>query len=139
MMEWALQAAIYARLSGDIELDGLGVSIHDAAPQVAAGDPAAPFPRVEIGYLDAREWDTKTENGLDVILRIHSFSASGSMKEAREIQGRIYELLHRQHAALALDPAYSLTLLRRDSSDLDRDPDKIFHGVCEYRALIETL
>lgn len=139
MMEWALQAAIYARLSGDATLDGLGVSIHDAAPQITAGETAAGFPRVEIGYLDAREDDTKTENGLDVIARIHTFSASGSMKEARDIQGRLFELLHRQHAALALDPAYSLTLLRRESSDLRRDPDNIFHGVCEFRALIETI
>jgi len=138
-MEWALQAAIFARLSGDAELAALGVSIHDSAPQIEYGDTAAAFPRIEIGYLDAREWDTKTDNGLDIILRINVFSASGSMQEARQIQGRIYQLLHRRQAEIALDPSYSLVLIRRDDSDLDKDPHRIRHGVCEYRALIEEL
>lgn len=139
MMEWALQAGIYARLAGDATLAGLGVTVHDVAPQIEGGDIAAAFPRVDIGYLDAREWDTKTENGLDVLLRIHTFSASGSNKEARQVQGRIYELLHRKQADIVIDPAYSLTLIRRDSSDLEPESDRIFHGVCEYRALIEAL
>ncbi len=138
-MEWALQAGIFSRLSNDPDLATLGVAIYDASPQIESGDTAAAFPRVEIGYQDAREWDTRSENGLDVILRIHTFSASGSMKEAREIQSRIYALLHRQHGALAIAPAYSLTLLRRDGSDLVQETDRIFHGVCEFRALIETL
>lgn len=139
MIEWEFQKAIYARLSGDATLAGLGVAVVDISGQPDPGDPEAAFPRVEIGYQDAREWDTKTETGLDLLLRIHTYSASGSMREPREIQGRIYELLHRDPAGLSLPAGLRLVLLVRESSFVDRDPDRVLHGVCEYRALIEAL
>lgn len=139
MMEIEFLKAVFARLDGDPALAGLGVELADISAQVGDADPAQSFPRVNIGHLDAREWDTADGNGLDVLLRIHTFSSSGSTMEARQIQGRIYELLHRRQSDLTVDPAYSLTLIRRDASDLIRESNKILHGVCEYRALIHAI
>lgn len=138
MMEIAFLEAIYSRLSGDAELASMGVEISDVSPQVSDADPAISFPRVTIGHLDAREWDTKDADGLDALLRIHTYSSTGETMETRRIQSRIYELLHRRQVELTVDPAFGLTVLRRDNSDLIEETNRIMHGVCEYRALMHV-
>ncbi|TCP43934.1 DUF3168 domain-containing protein [Rhodovulum marinum] len=136
MDEFALQTALFERLSGDAALAGLGVTVCDAPAQGEDGDAAAAFPRVAIGEMDVRDVGTKGSDLFDVIVRVHTFSASGSHAEARAIQRRIFELLHR--AAFAV-PGHNLVMIRRERSTIDRDPDRLRHGLCEYRLLIEPL
>ncbi|MDW4550882.1 DUF3168 domain-containing protein [Defluviimonas sp. D31] len=136
-MEWQFQVAIAARLGADPVLAGLGVAVYDVAPTNLEGEPERAYPCVEIGHIDARDAGTRSSEGLDLLVRINTFSATGSFREAREIQGRLFEILHRKQSEIAVAGSH-LILIRRDGSEVDRDPDGIMHGVCEYRALIET-
>jgi len=134
-VEFALQTALFEGLSGSAELSALGVSIYDVPPQSEDGEPAGDFPQIAMGRMISIPLDTSSRVGFDVVIRIHTRSATGSLKECREIQAHIYKLLHREPLAVA---GFNMFSLRRESSDCDRDPDRIIHGVCEFRALIET-
>lgn len=135
-VEWPLQVALYARLSGDPALSGLGVTVYDVPPVSEAGDIAGDFPQIACGKILPGPLDTTSRIGFDVVIRLHTRSSTQSFKECREIQSRIFDLLHKQVFAVA---GFNLISLRREGSDCDQDPDRIIHGVCEYRALLETL
>ena len=128
--EFAVQSALYQALNG------LGLRVYDSAPQAADGGSAGVFPYVEIGAIVMAPMDDKGVNGFDFVARIHTRSRSGSMAEAKNMQGQIYARLH--HGALTIS-GQRLILLRRESSEVTRVNDNQFHGVCEYRGLIETL
>jgi hypothetical protein len=117
-------------------LTGAGLRVYDFAPQVADGGSPATFPYVEIGHIIAGQWDTNTESGFDTVCRIHTFSRSGSTAECRGIQAQIYTILHK--ATLTVTGFQSI-FLDREMSDCTRQADGSFHGVCEYRTLLETL
>lgn len=127
--EFEIQKALYSALTA------LGLRVYDSAPQAADGGSTATFPYVEVGAIVLAPMDTKDRNGFDMAARIHTRSRSGSMKEAKDIQGQIYARLH--HGDLTIT-GQSLILLRRETSDVTRAADGSFHGICEYRGLIET-
>ena len=77
--------------------------------------------------------DTASETGFDYLARIHTRSRSAGMKETKEIQGQIYDRLHR--GALTVT-GYQHILIQRERSEVLTAPDGSFHGVCEYRGLI---
>lgn len=135
-MEWGLQQAVFSALSDDPDLAALGVKIYDAAPQSPDEGGGAGFPRIDIGEMDIRDVGTKTSDLFDVILRIHTYSASGAHREARHIQAGIFKVLHRARLAV---PGHNVISILRAASRLDRDPHDIRHGVCEFRILIEPL
>jgi hypothetical protein len=126
--EWETQKALYTAISA------LGLTVYDAAPQVADGGSGANWPYVEVGAVVFAEWDTKPVTGFDFVARIHTRSRSGGMKEAKDIQGQIYDRMHLGELTIT---GYNLVLLRRESSDLARMADGSFHGICEYRGMIE--
>jgi hypothetical protein len=126
--EFEVQKALYAAING------LGYVCYDAAPQAADGGSAASFPYVEIGAIVMVEFDTAYETGFDFVARIHTRSRSGAMKETKDIQGAIYARLHRGTLAVT---GYNTILIQREASDVTRVSDGSFHGVCEYRGLIE--
>lgn len=132
--EFEVQKALYSALNGDVTVSGLVQNIYDFAPQVEDGGSGGAFPYVEVGTILLNEMDTKTKNGFDFAARIHTRSRSNSAKEAKDIQGAIYDALHLQTITVA---GYSSILLRRETSDVMRAPDGSFHGVCEYRGLID--
>jgi hypothetical protein len=130
--ETAVQGAVYARLGGS----SLGVNgIYDTAPQAADGGDTSAFPYVTMGRMIFTESDTWETTGFAAQIRIHTFSRSGSMLEARTIQGKIYDALHKSE--LTVSGFNNVSLLREDS-DCFADQDGKIHGVCEYRALIES-
>ena len=128
--EFATQQALFSALSA------LGLRVYDSAPQQANGASAAVFPYVEVGAIVMAAMDTKDVNGFDFVARIHTRSRSASMKETKDIQGQIYARLH--NGDLTITGQGSI-LLRRETSDVSRASDGSFHGVCEYRGLIETV
>ena len=132
--EFDVQAAIYTVLNGASAVTDLVAGIHDFAPQAADGGSVAPFPYVEVGRVVFSEMDTKGDTGFDFVARIHTRSRSASAKECKDIQGAIYGALHLQSLSVT---GYRSILLRRETSDTMRSPDGAFHGVCEYRGLIE--
>ncbi len=124
-----VQGAIYNALTA------LGLRVYDAAPQTADGASLATFPYVEIGQIIFAEFDDKAVNGFDFVARVHVRSRSGSYAETLGIQEQIYARLH--YGELTL-PGQRLILLRQEQSFCDRLSDGSFHGVSEYRGLIEA-
>lgn len=122
--EFELQKAVYT------VLNGIGLRVYDSAPQAADGASTGTFPYVEIGAIILSQNDTFTENAFDIVMRVHTRSRSGSMAEAKNIQGQIYAALHRQRPAVT---GFTVLDLWRDSSEVMRASDGSFHGVCEYR------
>ena len=126
--EWETQKAIYSALSA------LGLTVYDVAPQVVDGGASATWPHVTIGAGVFTQWDDKHINGFNFVQRIHTRSRTAGMKEAKEIQGQIYDRLH--HGALTIT-GYTLTLLQFESQDVSQVADGSFHGIAEYRGMIE--
>lgn len=120
--ETAIQGALFSALSS------LGLTVVDA------GQEKAVWPYVEVGFIVMTAWDTAPETGHNYVARIHTRSQSKSMKEAKEIQGQIYDRLHRGALTIA---GHNHVLIKREKSEVIRAPDGSFHGVCEYRGLIE--
>lgn len=135
MDTFALQKALFARLSQDPDLIALGVAVYDVAPQGADGNAEAAFPYLLIGEMDVRDAGTQSSDLFDVMIRLHSFSASGAFSDTRAIQLRAFNLLHRKTFAVE---GHHLIMCRRNISSIDRDPDGIVHGVCDYRVLVEA-
>lgn len=121
--ETAIQGALYSALSA------LGLTVVDVGQQDAV------WPYVEIGAIVLNPFDTANKTGFDYVARLHTRSRSTSMKEAKDIQGQIYGRLHR--GALTVT-GFHHVLIQRERSEVMRAPDGSFHGVCEYRGLIET-
>lgn len=126
--EVEVQRALYTALTGE------GLTVYGAAPQVSDSGSNANWPYVTIGAIVLAEWDTKDKTGFDFVARIHTHSRAGSMLEPKTIQGQIYARLHLGDLNIT---GYALTLLRRETSDVVREQDQSFHGICEYRGLIE--
>lgn len=120
--ETAVQGALYTALSA------LGLRVLDAGPQDAT------WPYVEIGFIVMNAWDTSPETGFEYLARIHTRSRTASMKEAKDMQGQIYDRLHR--GALTIT-GFTHVLIQRENSEVMRATDGSFHGVCEYRGLID--
>ncbi|HCZ00177.1 MAG: hypothetical protein A3D16_12145 [Rhodobacterales bacterium RIFCSPHIGHO2_02_FULL_62_130] len=126
--ETVIQGALFSALSG------VGLSVVDSAQQNRDGSDASAFPYVEVGFVTIGAFDTAGETGFDYVARIHTRSRSASMKEAKLIQGQIYDRLHRGALTLV---GYLHVLIQRERSEIIRASDGSFHGVCEYRGLIE--
>lgn len=127
--EFAVQKALFDALTA------LGLTVYDSAPQRTDAGGQADYPNVTVGEIVFAPWDDKGVNGFDFVARIHTRSRSPGMKQAKDIQGAIYDRLH--HGDLVIE-GYALTLLRRELSDVTRVTDGSFHGVCEYRGLIQA-
>ena len=131
-IETALQSALYTRLNAA----SLGVvGVYDTAQQAGDSGDATAFPYVTMGRIVMSDGDTKPEIGHMAQIRIHTFSRTGSTRECKTIQGKIYTALHRDEMIIAGYNNYSLL---REDSDCFPDQDGKIHGVCEYRALIES-
>lgn len=126
--EFEIQKALFLALSG------LGLTVYDAAPQSADGGSRAGWPYVEVGFISLAAFDTANSTGFDGVARIHTRSKTGSMAEAKDIQGQVYARLHRGALAVA---GYLTVTIQRELSRCDRMPDGSFHGVCEYRLLLD--
>lgn len=127
--ETSIQGALHAALTS------LGLTVYDAAPQTTDGGSNSLWPYVEVGMIVLTPFDTRSETGHEMAARIHTRSRSGSMKEAKVIQGQIWGRLHNGALTVA---GHNTILLRREISDVSRASDGSFHGVCVYRGLFTT-
>jgi hypothetical protein len=129
--DWEVQSALYRMLNSYTPLTNI-------APVVDFGrrvdDGSTIFPYVAIGTIILTQFDTDTTNGFDMLARIHTWSDSGSAKQCRIIQGHIYNRLHKDYL---LSAAFDSVLMYRDSTDVMQDANGTFHGICEYRAILD--
>jgi hypothetical protein len=128
--ETAFQAGLYTALTA------AGLRVYDFAPQSVDGASTATLPYVEIGFAVFSPFDTRATTGFDIVQRIHVRDKSGSAKATKDILGQIYTALHRKAISVT---GYQLVTLERVMSDVTRVTDGSFHGVCEFRALINKL
>ena len=133
MIEAALQVALFTRLSGAT----LGVNgVYDIAPQATDSGNDSAFPYLTMGRIILSQGDTQTTVGHAAQMRIHTFSRTGSLLECKTIQGEIFAALHKQVLTISGHANYSLL---REDTDCWGEGDSKIHGVCEYRALIESV
>ena len=122
--ETAIQGALYSVATG------LGLTCYDVAPQ-----DGAVWPHVTVGLVTLIPFDTQTSTGFEFTATLHVRSRSASMKETKDIQGQLYAALHRQPLAIT---GFTTILVRFSSSIPLQAPDGSFHGVSEFRGLIES-
>ena len=116
-----IQQGIYDVLSA-----GLSYPVFDDVPQDFEG-----FPYVTIGDTTFGEFSSDIKSGFDITATIHVWSRYAGSKEAKEIQGEIYTLLHRQNLPLTGD--YGISGITFDFSQVMLDPDGLTrHGVIRF-------
>lgn len=133
-----VQAALHGALSTDAGVLALvaASAVFDDPPQSADGGFSV-WPHIAVGKVIFTRWDTMREPGFDFVARIHVRSKSSGELEAKRIQAAIYARLHRTTVFGLMD--HRLIDLQFETEDVTRVQDGTFHGVSEYRGLIETL
>lgn len=146
-----IQQAIYTALATDGSVDALlarqrdpsgeptnGPAVYDHVPQPPDGADDSWFPYITIGDNTSDDWDTDTERGLDTTVTIHVWSRSRGRMQAREIQGAVYEALHR-YDAIPVD-GQDTVLMQQEMAQVLVDPDgKTRHGVQRFRLLTDNV
>ena len=123
-----LQKSIFNALDGDSTLQSLVTDVYDFVPESTA------FPYVKIGEETSIDNGTKTLQGNEHTLVIHTFSRYRGSKEVKEIMSRIYALLH--ESSLTVSGA-SLVNLRFEFSDVIKENDGFTsHGIQRFRAIV---
>ena len=123
-----LQKTVFDALDGDSTLQSLVTDVFDFVPENTA------FPYVKVGEETAVDNCTKTLQGNDHTLVIHTFSRYRGSKETKEIMSRIYALLH--ESSLTITGA-SLVNLRFEFSDIIKENDGLTtHGLQRFRAMV---
>ena len=123
-----LQKTIFDALDGDSTLQSLVTDVFDFVPENTA------FPYVKVGEETSVDNGTKTLQGNEHTLVIHTFSIYRGSKETKEIMSRIYALLH--ESSLTITGA-SLVNLRFEFSDIIKENDGLTtHGLQRFRAMV---
>lgn len=134
MFELSAQRAIFEVLSNSAPLSELITGIYDDAPQVADSGDGAQFPFVTIGETNAIEFDTDTTTGAVLSCVIHVWDRSRGREKMKEIQGQIYEILHRAKLTVF---CYDLIDIHFISSTTFLDADgKTRHGVQTFELIV---
>lgn len=124
-----LQTAVYAALIADTDLMSEVSGVFDAVP-----DNYDSFPYVTIGEDVLNEFDTDTTNGHNVSLTIHTWTRKAGRKQAKTIQGLIYDTLHNSTLVMT---GYIMILMRQIDETTLMDPDgKTRHGVQTFNAIL---
>ncbi len=126
--QWPLQGAIHAALVADVTLDGLiSGRVYDHVPQDSV------YPYLVIGDATARDFDTKTEDGMEHTLTVHSWSRYRGLSEAKAIMAATADVLDGQGLTVT---GHALTLIRFEFSATFLEPDGLTrHGVQRFRAI----
>ena len=133
--EYAIQDCIADTLKSDSPLMAMVQGVYDSVPQANDAGSGSSFPYVTIGEDTHVEWDTDTELGADVTITIHTWSRYRGRKEVKNIQGRIYEILHRANLSVS---GYHLVGIDWLQSESFMDTDGLTrHGVQTFRITIE--
>jgi len=132
MFETVVQKAIYSKLATD-----LSYPVYDNVPQPDDSGNKDDFPYVTIGEDNHVTIDTDTELMNQVSITIHTWSRYRGRKEIKEMQGAIYESLHRANLS---EPGYKFINIAQVDSVSFLDTDGLTrHGVQTFNLLIEEL
>lgn len=135
--ETALQTAVFSALDSDAALGALVTGVYDSAPQANDSGSDTPFPYVTIGEAVHTDWSTDTESGDDVTFTVHSWSRYRGRKEIKQIQGAVYDVLHRANLSVTGYKFVSCDWLQSESFT---DTDGLTrHGVQTFRVILDQL
>ena len=124
----ALQKTVFDELDGDATLQAKITDVYDFVPQ------GTTYPYVVVGEDTLTNNGTKTLDGNEHTIMVHSWSRYRGRKEVKDIMARIYELLN--NSSLSVSGA-SLVNARAEFSDIIIDQDGITkHGVQRFRFVI---
>lgn len=131
---WNLQTAIYTRLSGDTALvTTLGCDVYDNVP---ANMDASGFPYVVISEVNEGPNDTMGRTGRDLSVTVHIWSQYAGMKEVKNIQNRVDELLDRWAPTVT---GWNATQMQQEFFENFMDADGVTrHGVSRYSVHIHA-
>lgn len=129
MTPWALQQAVYTRLTGYGDLTALIDAVYDHVPQ----NPT--FPYVQIGDETAVPFDTHDSIGSEATITIHSWSRYRGKKETKQIQREIYNALHRH--ALSVSGVTTVDCQWEFADSFIDDDGLTRHGVQRFRVILD--
>lgn len=122
-----IQSAIFTKLTDDSTLMGLVTGVFDSLPS------GQTFPYVVLGEDTETAANTLASIGREVTVTIHIFSQYAGTKEAKQIAGRIIDLIERRTLSASGITTYSAVL---DLCQFFTDPDGVTtHGVLRFRFL----
>ena len=125
-------------LQADVPLSAAVIGIYaGVAPQAADSGDSAAFPYLVIEDSDFLEYHDAGHTGWELLLTIMTHSRSPGRKETKDIQGLLFDALHRQQASLTV-VGYSILFIDLVSSGVEEftDADGSFEGRCDYRAVM---
>jgi hypothetical protein len=127
---WALQQAVFALLSADVNIHSLvAARIFDAVPRGAA------FPYIVLGEGDETAAGTATEDGREHTIAIHIWSRAGGMRESKRTASAVCVALDRSELTLE---GHKLIDLRFASADYTRQSDgETYRAVLRFKAVTE--
>lgn len=124
----AVQQIVYDALTA---YGPLTATVYDSTPQDSA------FPYVTIGEDIVNQDDTDSELSVAASVTVHVWSRKRGRKETKELQGHIYDALHRAALTKAGFKVVSMDF-QTATSFVDAD-GLTRHGVQEFRMLLEKL
>lgn len=128
-----VQDALYTRLNTEVTL----ATTYDDVPGEPDGQPMANYPYVIIGIDQAEPFDTDDTLGAYVTATFFTWSRYEGKGEIKQIQGEIYEALHRQAANLSATGYRFIDSLHLFSEVFEENDGATRHGVCRYRLTVE--
>ena len=118
-----LQKALFSALNGQL-----------SAPVVEDVEQASAFPCVTIGENQHNDFSTDTEDGTEVLITIHTWSRTDSIKETLVLLDEINAILNRSELVLT---SWLCAGVSFDMSSVMKDPDgRTRHGVIRFTAII---
>lgn len=130
---WAVQKAVYTRLSGSVVLqsaDG-AIPVYDDVPQDQA------YPYIMIGDVTGSQWDTKTTPGDQVTVTIHALSQYRGMSEVKRMLDEIVQDLTSATLDLSAD-TFAAIVSRVDHYETFLEGDgRTRHGILRFRLTVD--
>lgn len=124
-----VQTKIFETLSEDQVLGALGVTVFDNIP-----DNQRPYPFVQVGDDEFDDWGAHDIDGFKVGITIHTWSQAEGRKECKQIQDKIYDILH--ELDLELDDQVTVSM-RSGLITTMIDPDgRTYHGVNKFNLIL---
>lgn len=134
--EIAVQKAVYQALTANLDIIAQSIPVYDDVPQPETVE-NSDYPYITIGEDNHNSIDTDTENMNQVSIVVNVWSRESGRKQTKEIQGYIYDALHRARLSQA---GYNFVNIMQDNSSSFYDADGITrHGVQTFNLIIEEL
>ncbi len=114
-----------------------GTAVYDFVP------PGTAYPYITIGDNTAISSDTKSKDGQEFTITIHTWHKAEGRKATQDLLQSIHTALHNQESTLTLS-GFTLVLLRFDFMDAFQDTsvqgnnDHYYHGVIRFRGIVRT-